>query len=695
MQSILRYLSLGLNVFLVFILAFRDQVQLPAWLQLSGKLHPLVLHVPIGILVLFAMFHFLFKNQINTETKKTFLLVLSFSAVMAALFGFFLGQEGYEKGQLDVHRNTGVIFSILTYLAFEFYAYWSQNLIVSNAALITLLVLMSWVGHQGGTITHGEDFLSFSSKKESVEAKTVFDSQIMPIFKEKCVSCHNDSKTKGGLNMSTIAKLLKGGKNGPIWKAGDLVHSKFLARAILPLENKEHMPPKGRNQLSPDEIKVLTNWVKEGALSNQKISDLKPNSYFYFLKKNTAKTEKTYAFGSVSPDKIKSLSTPFLFLSPLSSSSPALKANFFVKANFKLSELEKLKEISEQIVSIDLSKMPVGDEVFPILANFKNLEHLNLNQTNIKGIGIEKLSACKALESISMANTSVMIANIKPFLAKSKPLQLYLWSSTISPENVKGLNHRFDFGYVPLAVEVLQLNPPTLLNENMWFANAQSINFKHTLKGVKIKYALNDEVLDSVNSKDFTVPLQLNKNTKIKVMAVKEGWKSSDKKEYQFYKSTTVPISVISLTQHDRFYGMDPLNALSDRNLADFSNIRDPRWLAYKEHHMDRIFKFKENTNIEGLTMSYAIKLYEHAFPPQSIEVFVKIQGSDFKLVKKEIPPKAKHLDDERRNFELKINSKNVTEIKIKVIPLASMPAFMKLKPDTKAWFFTDEIFFY
>jgi uncharacterized membrane protein len=696
MQILFRYLSLGLNVFLLFILFFREKIQLPFWLQASGQLHPVVLHIPIGILVLFATFHFLFKNQINTESKKIFLLLLSLSAVLAAIFGFFLGQSGTDESLLNSHRNTGVIFSLLCYLAFAYYEVWSENILISNVTLGFLLVLMIWVGHQGGTITHGEDFLSFSKKTEETNlANTVFDAKIMPIFKSKCVACHNDSKTKGGLNMSTIAKLIIGGKNGPIWKAADVIHSKFLQRALLPLESKEHMPPKGKNQLSPEEITILTNWVKEGALTNQKLSDVKQNSFFYSSEKIQVVPEKTYTFSSISEDKIKDLSTPFLFISPLSSNSPALKANFFVRANFKLSELEKLTKIKDQLVSIDLAKMPVADEVFPILAKFPNIEHINLNQTDVKGKGMEKLLACKELKSISLANTNISLNDLKLFLQKAKPLHVYLWSSSIKPEELTGLKHSFDFGYKPIASEKLKLNVPTLINQENWFSNAQTVNFKHTLKGVTIKYALNDEVLDSIKSKDFTSPIQLTKNTKIKVLAVKDGWVSSLSKEYQFYKSAVVPSSVTALTPVDRAYGSDPLNALTDRNLGDFSNIRDPRWIAYQKHHMERIFNFKPNTTIEGLTLSYANKLYEHAFPPEYIEVYVKTKGADFKLFKKEIPKKAVYLDDERRNFELSINKQNVEAIKVIVVPLITMPAYMKLKPDAKPWFFTDEIFFY
>ena len=49
-----------IQVLLIFLLLVEDKVQLPAWLQVAGRMHPIVLHLPIGILifiVLLTLFH--------------------------------------------------------------------------------------------------------------------------------------------------------------------------------------------------------------------------------------------------------------------------------------------------------------------------------------------------------------------------------------------------------------------------------------------------------------------------------------------------------------------------------------------------------------------------------------------------------------------------------------------------------------
>ena len=50
-RRILFNLIFFLQALLLFLLFFEDRLELPAWLQVAGRLHPAVLHVPIGLLI--------------------------------------------------------------------------------------------------------------------------------------------------------------------------------------------------------------------------------------------------------------------------------------------------------------------------------------------------------------------------------------------------------------------------------------------------------------------------------------------------------------------------------------------------------------------------------------------------------------------------------------------------------------------
>src|SRR5687767_10370380 len=55
-----------------------------------------------------------------------------------------------------------------------------------------------------------------------------FETHVRPLLAEHCLSCHGESKQKGGLRLDSRAALLKGGKTGPILDAANLPNSRLL-----------------------------------------------------------------------------------------------------------------------------------------------------------------------------------------------------------------------------------------------------------------------------------------------------------------------------------------------------------------------------------------------------------------------------------------------------------------------------------
>ncbi len=106
--------------------------------------------------------------------------------------------------------------------------------------------------------------------------KLVFQDVIMPIFEAKCNKCHNEAKSKGDLRMDTFEMVMKGGKNGAEKKnnivPGKPDESLTIQSIILPVDDDDHMPPEGKDQLTPAEIAAIRYWVLAGASATQKLS---------------------------------------------------------------------------------------------------------------------------------------------------------------------------------------------------------------------------------------------------------------------------------------------------------------------------------------------------------------------------------------------------------------------------------------
>jgi len=95
------------------------------------------------------------------------------------------------------------------------------------------------------------------------QAVTVnFAEHVLPIFKARCASCHNEDKRRGGLSLESHGSALQGGSSGAVIAAGDPDGSR-LVRLVSRLE-EPNMPPSG-DPLTEDQIKTIREWIQQGA----------------------------------------------------------------------------------------------------------------------------------------------------------------------------------------------------------------------------------------------------------------------------------------------------------------------------------------------------------------------------------------------------------------------------------------------
>jgi WD40 repeat protein/mono/diheme cytochrome c family protein len=87
---------------------------------------------------------------------------------------------------------------------------------------------------------------------------------VRPIFVSSCNACHKPEKTKGDLDMTAHANLLKGGKHGASVTPGDPKKSRLLEMISGP---EPEMPEDG-DPLKPEQVKLIERWIKEGAVDD-------------------------------------------------------------------------------------------------------------------------------------------------------------------------------------------------------------------------------------------------------------------------------------------------------------------------------------------------------------------------------------------------------------------------------------------
>ncbi|MEK6783640.1 MAG: chitobiase/beta-hexosaminidase C-terminal domain-containing protein [Bacteroidota bacterium] len=712
-KSILLNFIFFLQVLLLFLLVFESHVELPVWLQVAGRLHPVLLHLPIGLLAFFAILLIIqneFKKRAYRKITVIVLLLTSVTASITALFGFFLSRQGdYGPDALTQHKISGAVLSVLCYVLVLAFGRYEKKRVEFFALAIAAIGLVLFVGHTGGTLTHGENyvFAPLVSSSEDIPADaSLYRKAVYPILEKKCISCHNEAKAKGKLVMTSIPKFQKGGKEGVEWIVGKPNESRMIKYIHLPLDDDDHMPPDGKTQLSKQEISLLEYWIKAGADFNEKLTDLpdddtlKVMAIAIFNTISQPVEEKHYAFSGASEKTIESLNTPFRSVFPLYQNSAALQADFFVKKSFQNTALEELKEVQDQLVVLNLSKMPVTDNDLATVGNFKNLEKLNLNFTEIKGTGLSSIASLKNLTSLSLAGTDVKMEDVKSVMELPLLSELFIWNTKITEEEKQKLAK--DYPKVVIATsqfiddKVLRLTKPVLVNEGI-VKKGDKVILKHTMPGVTIRYTLDGSKPDSISSTTYETAMSFNSTIRINAMACKEGWYCSEVFEVICFVEGHKPESSYLLTPPDKQYPGEGAKTLTDGRKGYVDSFRESSWLGYRDNVFIAEFSFgSAPPSINKIVISNGENIGGYIFPPTEMEVWA---GQNSKQLKRIKTWKSELLKDYRSQrieaLEIILDSKlNYTVYKIIAKPISKLPGWHSGK-GKNGWFFVDEVFFY
>ncbi|MBL7847786.1 MAG: chitobiase/beta-hexosaminidase C-terminal domain-containing protein [Cyclobacteriaceae bacterium] len=702
-----------LQVLLLFLFFFEDRLSLPVWLQVAGRLHPALLHLPIAGVVFGVVLEFTqgqFKKKAFEKFSLNVLVLTSLSASITALMGVFLAQQGdYGADALTQHKNSGIVLSFLCYfLALtRFYAK-RRDILYYGLGIVTAGTVV-FAGHSGSELTHGIDFvlqpLRKSSPTEDANA-SAFQQVVYPILERKCTSCHNRTKAKGRLIMTSLEDLIKGGKNGKEWVPGKPAESRMIQYIHLPVSDDDHMPPDGKPQLTKQEIKLLESWIAAGADVEKKLTDLPEPDSFRILGTASLATmyivqreEKTYPFSGADEESIKEMNTPFCSVFPLYQNSPALQADFFIRESFQSSSLERLKEVKEQLVVLNLSKMPVTDNDLRVIGTFDNLEKLNLNFTKIDGSGLLSLSSLRHLESLSLAGTSVTTQSLGPLLTMPSLRELFVWNTQVSEEDKVKLSATYPNVTIITTVfkddQILRLSKPLLVNEGV-LKKGDSVHLRHSMPGVTIRYTLDGINPDSIASSTYEQPFSLTTTSTLKAIACRQGWYCSEMLETTCFVEGLKPKGAHLMTPPDKAYPGEGDKSLTDGRKGFIEDFKEPSWLGYQNNPLAAAFEFDEGTpEKHSIVISYGKNTGSHIFPPEAVEVWAGRNSQDAKLIKSvKVTQPVAYDTPQISALLIPLPAAKHTYFKVVVKPVSKLPTWHSAK-GKKGWVFVDEVFFY
>ena len=128
-------------------------------------------------------------------------------------------------------------------------------------SLILALMLLPFLA----SCSHEIEVISSPNPTPTPSAAVSFQNDVKPLFNRYgCTSCHGGSNN---LFVTSVASLMRGGLNGPAIVPLKPENS-ILVQKIKPNPSFGDRMPQGGPYLKDDEIQIIVNWIKDGAMDN-------------------------------------------------------------------------------------------------------------------------------------------------------------------------------------------------------------------------------------------------------------------------------------------------------------------------------------------------------------------------------------------------------------------------------------------
>lgn len=430
-----------------------------------GRLHPALVHLPIGILLICCLIHLLAVKPKYAALQAAVPVLLfwgTLSAVFSALTGYFLSLNGdYDTELVSPHQWLGIVSAISSIALYFLFRAGARRVFTKPVAALVVL-LIGITGHLGGSLTHGEGFITGGLDEESkgpaikpianIQQAQVYQAAIQPLLETRCYSCHSASKIKGKLRLDKPELIMKGGEDGKVIVAGKADESKLLDRIMLPMEDEDHMPPKEKTQLTKTEMQLLHWWITGGADFTKTFGELPQTDeikpMLLALETGAAPGESVV---EIPTEKVKTpddkamlkLREAGVTVIPVAQGSNYLSVNFSAAISTADSILRLMEPLAQNIIRLNLAGTGIEDADIANIAKLTALRNLNLSNTKVSDSSMATLGKLEQLQRLNLVGTNVTAQGLQQLSGLKELRAIYLYRSKVDRAAWPGLKQYF------------------------------------------------------------------------------------------------------------------------------------------------------------------------------------------------------------------------------------------------------------
>ncbi|MCW5767679.1 MAG: histidine phosphatase family protein [Phycisphaeraceae bacterium] len=439
-------------------------------LRIGGRLHPMLVHFPIAMVLAAAgieMGRAIVRRPTPARTSINMLGIGVLAACAAIASGWLNGDfenHSSHAETLELHRWVGIGGGAGVLLAFVAGLVASKSrraLVAFRVLLLAAAGAIGFAGHLGGSMVYGEGYLLAPLKMGAEPPRDVgtrtprdgsaggaviagpvsFDRDVLPIFEARCVECHGPSRARASLRLDSLERAL----DAEPWvlSIAEPERSDLIARVRMSQSEDGAMPPKGE-RLAASEIALIEAWIVSLAreVSNQgagvdgehptlALSDRgggskpaeeiapsqHPNAQAWSEDQVSALRSLRSRGARIEPVSVES----DLLDANLSLMSPACDGDAFATLGPILGRVERLNLSgsaltsgdlaaiagAESLRSLALDRTGIDDSVAGLLASLPKLETLVVTGTRFGDSGLQVLSGSATLRRVYAADSRV------------------------------------------------------------------------------------------------------------------------------------------------------------------------------------------------------------------------------------------------------------------------------------------------
>ncbi|MBN8576391.1 MAG: hypothetical protein J0L66_05580 [Cytophagales bacterium] len=423
-------------------------------MEFIGRLHPLLVHLPIGILLLAVLFEWLPFRKPYKSLRRSIRIILwlgFFAALSAVGSGLMLMENGdYDLQSVRLHQYSGIALTVIT-LVYAWARGQKRLKKIYKFLSVLLLALVTTTGHLGGTLTHGENFLFASASQDAAVAQVdlqqanFYADLVKPILENKCYTCHGAGKQKGKLRLDAPEHIVKGGKGGVVLVAGKTDESELINRVLLPLSDDDHMPPKAKSQLTEIEIEILKLWIASGADFEKSVESNQLGALQKILTNKKPEPVAEIPEGNpnaANPIVVNELKQLGAVVLPVANGSHYLSVNL-VNVVAIDSALDLLVKVKQQTVWLKAGDLAIKDSHLGKLAQLNQLIKLNVERTAITDTGLSQLNALTQLQYLNLNQNNILATGVKELTGLKNLRSLFVFGTNITADDVPALQSIF------------------------------------------------------------------------------------------------------------------------------------------------------------------------------------------------------------------------------------------------------------